>query len=86
MRDKDKAAKKHWILAKWKSGDVYITPDGLFYDQEGRRLIRGYKDGITYRAKGSSKRYYYAKLNREKVLLKKVIKWPSEPKDPKGSN
>lgn len=82
MRHNKTSAKK-WILAKWESLGLYITPDGEYFTKEGIKLVREYKAGSCYRAPGSNKRFYYAKLNKNKVLINKVIKWASEPNDPK---
>jgi len=62
------------IIAKWKSGEVFVTADGRYFLEDGTQLHKEYKSGICFRARGRSKRYYYRKLNKNKKIVHKVIK------------
>ena len=63
-----------WLIAKWRSGNIFISPDGIYFLEDGRILRKEYHYGICYRAKGSSRRYYYNKLNKDKEIVNKALR------------
>ena len=64
---------RKFLAARMKSGDVYITVENRFYYEDGRELLREYKDGLCYRARGSSRRHYRKKMLRELEPSTKII-------------